>query len=76
MLNMKKMSRCYDSYSKPYKKEIDTINSMLSSGWYIGKSREILLKRKYHLILKIDIKSFIDTHKNDRIFMEKVGGKS
>lgn len=73
---MKKMSNYYDSYVKPYKKEVDTINSMLESGWYIGKARKILLKRKYHLLLKIDVKNFIELHENDKLFMEKVGGNN
>lgn len=76
MVNMKKLSNYYDSYVKPYKKEVDTINSMLESGWYIGKGREILLKRKYHLFLKIDVKNFIELHKNDKLFTEKLGGKN
>lgn len=67
--NMKKLSNCYDSFIKPYKKEVAIINSMLESGWYIGKARKQLLKRKGKLLEKCDVKKFIEINKNDYLFM-------
>ena len=53
MLTSKQKIKIVYSYEKSLKLELEKINNSLSTGFYIGNNRNLLLNRKYSILKKI-----------------------